>query len=120
MLSKLSSHILNKKNIFAFTAILGLCSSNFMFINSASAQVSAETQQVIDDTNAALGVANEWIQRTERQRQQEMNALYSACNNGNSNACLEYRIRLNAENRGIDNYIQRLRNRSECGSPVCY
>ena len=112
MLSKLSSRIMNKKNLLALTAILGLCSSNLVFINAASAQMSAETQQLIDETNALLKEANGFIQRTEQQRQQKMNALYSACNSGNSNACLQYEIRQKIEDRAIDNYIQRLRDRN--------
>ena len=111
MLSRLSSRIINKKNILALTAILGMCSSNFMFVNAASAQVSSETQQLLDETDALLIEAGKFIQVTEQQRQQEMNALYSACNSGNSNACLQYEIRKKIEDRAIDNHIQRLRNR---------
>ena len=111
---------MNQRNLFALTAMLGLCSTNFMFVNAASAQVSWETQQILDETNVLLQEAGELIQHTEQQRQQEMNALSSACNSGDSNACMEYQVRLNAEDRAIDNYIETSRNRRLCGSPICY
>lgn len=91
-----------------------------MFIDAASAQMSWETQQLLDETDALLIEAGEFIQRTEQQRQQEMNALSSACNSGDSNACMEYQIKLNAQDRATDKYIEIKRNRSLCGSAVCY
>ena len=111
---------MNKRNLFALTAMLGICSTNFMFPTGATAQVPSETQQLIDETDALLRDAGEFLQYTEQQRQQEMNALNSACNNGDSNACTEYQLRINAENRAIDNHTETIRNRRLCGSPVCY
>ena len=111
---------MNKINLLALTAMLGLCSTNFMFAKAASAQVSWETQQLLDETNDSLIEATEFIRDTELQRQQEMNALNLACNSGDSNACLERQIRLNAEDRAIDHSIETIRNRRLCGSPVCY
>ena len=112
MLSKLSSRLMNKKNILAITAILGLCSSNLVFVNAASAQVSWETQQELNEIDALLEKSSRFIQHTEQLRQQQMNALYSACNSGNSNACLQYEIRTKIEDRAIENHIQRLRDRN--------
>lgn len=111
---------MNNKKLLALTATLGLCSTNFIFASAVSAQMSWETQQLLNDTNSLVREAGDFIQDVEQQRQQEMNALNSACNSGDSNACLEYEMRLNAEDRAIDQYIETVRNRKSCGSPVCY
>lgn len=111
---------MKRRIYFAITAVIGLCSANLIFANTASAQMSWEVQQLVEETDALIEYANDFIQHTEQQRQQEMNALFSACNSGNASACTEYQVRLNIEDRAIDNYIEIKRNRRLCGSPVCY
>ena len=111
---------MNKRNLFTLTAMLGLCSTSFMFVNAASAQVSWEVQQLLDENDALTREIEEFVQNTEQQRQEEMNALSSSCNSGDSDACLEHEIRLRAEDRAIDYHTETLRNRRLCGSPVCY
>lgn len=110
---------MNKKVIFSFTTLLGLCLTNFIFANTASAQMSPETQQLLDDTNNLIQETYDYVESVEQQRQQEMNALSAACNSGNNQACLEYQRRIDAENRAIEAQIEVIRNRRLCGSPVC-
>jgi predicted transglutaminase-like cysteine proteinase len=110
---------MNKKTIATLTAMLGLCSTNYIFANAASAQMSSETQQLINETNALVNQATQFLNDSEQQRQQEMNALSSLCSSGDNQACMEYKIRLNAEDRAVENYTQILRNRRLCGSSVC-
>ncbi|MFM2314509.1 MAG: hypothetical protein RLZZ04_3785 [Cyanobacteriota bacterium] len=110
---------MNKKIIVTLTAMLGLCSTNLMFANAASAQMSSEVQQLLDETDDVINNATQFLNYSEQQRQQEMNALSSSCNSGNNQACMQYQIRLNAEDRAIENYTQTLRNRRLCGSSFC-
>jgi hypothetical protein len=110
---------MNKKIIVTLTAMLGLCSINLMFANAASAQMSSEVDQLLNDTDDLLRDANKFLNYSEQQRQKEMNALSSLCNGGDNQACMEYQVRLNAEDRAIENYTQTLRNRRLCGSSFC-
>jgi glutamate racemase len=110
---------MNKKIIVTLTAMLGLCSTNYIFANAASAQMSSDTQQLIEETDAVVNQATKFLNYSEQQRQQEMNTLSSFCNSGDNQACMEYQRRLNAEDRAIENYTQTLRNRRLCGSSVC-
>lgn len=100
--------------------MLGICSTNFLFPNNASAQYYSETEQIIRETNDLIRGTSNFINTVEQQNQRDKNTLLNACNSGNTKACTELTRKLNQENKRLDYLIEQQRNRNRCGSPVCY